>query len=175
MLPLLGMCLMGCLGVEDEVLYEDETWGPGRGRPGGARDAPAAELDLQLSMQQLPWREGVRGSPGLGASQCRDVPAIEGTTKVPSNILGTTTGWSSTSCPNCQWQVDRFTTTFVVGGSRPFAAQATNDANVNKTVSLSPEYEWDGEAVLRIWDPTDASVGTCILTVPLHLSGGFPF
>lgn len=97
-------------------------------------------------------------------------PLLEGTTKVPSTILGTTTGWASTSCPNCQWQLESVTTNFVIG-TKPDVAQATNGVAVFKTVSSSRSYEWEGTVALRIFDPTDASVGTCKLSVNVSLHG----
>lgn len=172
---LLGMCLMGCVGVEDEALYEDETW-----------DQIDDELVAPASRPPLSSICGFRCNNSHGQQVCGDhrssgqvgvaiFPLLENTTKVPSTILGTTTGWASTSCPNCQWQLQSITTHHVMGGTRPSVVQATNDVSVSKTVSVSPEYDWLGTAVLRIWDPTDASVGTCTLSVGANLSGGFPF
>jgi hypothetical protein len=95
-------------------------------------------------------------------------PLIENATKVPSTLLGTA-GWSSTSCPNCQWTLNSITTTYLQGGTGPSSATAVNNASVHKTMSQPIEYEWNGTFSITIWDPTDASVGTCTLNVDASL------
>lgn len=172
---LLGMCLTGCLGLEDEAMYEDEAW-----------EQVEDELMTPATRPPLSSICGYRCNNSHGVRQCSDhrnsgqvnvsvFPLIENTTKVPSTILGTTTGWANTSCPNCQWALERVTTTSLQGGTGPAVNQAVNDVNVSKTVNVSPEYDWQGDIVLRIWDPTDSSVGSCTLSVTANLSGGFPF
>jgi len=168
----LGMyaCAADPVGVGSEPPTDDET---------------ADQADHELAIASRPSLSSICGfvcNNSHGQRSCGDqrdsgqvnvgvFPLLENTTKVPDAVLRTTSGWTSTSCPNCQWQLESVTTNELFGGTKPDVAQATNDVSVFKTVSSSRSYEWAGTVVLRIFDPTDASVGTCSLSVDLSLSG----
>jgi hypothetical protein len=156
----------------------------------GCIDAPSdgqlpEPIDLELAIATRPLLSSIcsfkcNNSHGEGiCSDQRDsgevnfavFPLIEGTTVVPSTILGTTTGWANTSCPNCQWQFVSLTTTELLRGTAPSVSQATNGPAVVKNVTANRIYEWAGTIVLRIFDPTDASVGTCTPSVEGSLVG----
>jgi hypothetical protein len=83
------------------------------------------------------------------------------------------TEWNQTSCPSCQWQLNGISTTwkFPTSASGPTVNQATNDVNVSKLITAGWIYEWEGTVSITIWDPTDASVGTCSLNVDTGLYG----
>jgi hypothetical protein len=100
-------------------------------------------------------------------------PLLEGKTKTPSPIIGINAGWNQTSCPNCLWQLNDVSTNwkFPASASGPTVAQATNDVNVSKFITAGRLYEWDGVVSITIWDPTDGSVGTCVLNVGTSLYG----
>lgn len=162
---LFGTLLIGCLGAEVDPMSD--------------------ELVMPVSRPPLSQICDFRCHNSHGWFQCTDdrasgeanvaiAPLLEGTTKVASTIWGTTSGWASTSCPNCQWQLQRITTTFLFGGTVPSVnSSAIDDVGISKNVNPRG-YEWDGVVSLRIWDPTDASVGTCDLNVDVSLIGGQP-
>lgn len=108
---------------------------------------------------------------GVGASVNVSVFAlIEGASFVPSTTLGTTRGYTSTSCPHCQWHLvsvinDRSGLPVTTGVS-----QAANDVNVER--HSGGQNDWEGHVNLQISDPTDASVGVCNLSVGIELVNG---
>lgn len=183
LISLFASCMLGCIGIEDDAMYEDEVLGEvesGILNEAGDREAPVEIMAARPSLSSICSR---RCNNSHGQNNCSDYrvsgqvnvsvfPLIEGTSVVPSSILGTTTGWADTSCPNCQWKLDGVTTTSLFGGTAPSVSQAMNDVNVSKSVSSSREYDWSGVVAITIWDPTDSSVGTCTLNVSTSLAGG---
>ncbi len=96
-------------------------------------------------------------------------PLIQGTTFLPATILGTTTGWSSTSCPNCQWHLVAITNSrggVVTSG----VTQAPDDVNLQEAVHGQSDQTFN--VAIQISDPTDASVGVCNLNVGIELVTG---
>ena len=97
-------------------------------------------------------------------------PLIQGTTFVPATILGTTTGWSSTSCPNCQWRLVSITRDRDGGVVTGGVTQALNDVNLQEAVHGQSDSIF--HVNIEISDPTDASVGVCDLSAGIELITG---
>jgi len=170
-LMMAGICLAGCLDLADDAREPRD--------PDGEHVAALASRPALSSICKL------RCFNSHGSFSCldhRDVgqvnaavyPLLENTTKVPSSILKTTTGWASTSCPSCVWDVVSITTDYPDGAPVPSTLVTTNSVGVAKTVAATPEFEWLGTVVIKISDPTDASVGSCTLSAELDLTGGIP-
>lgn len=97
-------------------------------------------------------------------------PLIEGATFQPASILGTTTGWSSTSCPNCQWHLVSITNDRNGSVVTTGITQAANDVNLQRTVNGQSDNSY--QVNIEISDPTDASVGVCALSAGIELVTG---
>ena len=162
----LVVCFAGCMPEPEEDDVADAV-------EGDAADALSTSLSSICSFvcNNSHGQRSCGDQRSSGQVNVAVAPLLENTTKVPDTILGTTRGWTSTSCPNCQWQLESVTTNELIGGGNPDVVQSTNGVAIVKTVSSSRSYEWAGTVVLRIFDPTDASVGTCRLSVAVSLHG----
>lgn len=164
-----GMSTAACLEEPDQADQVDET-----NQTAAITSRPALSSICGVQCNNSHGARACGDHRDSGQANVSVFPTLENATTVPSIILHTA-GWAGTSCPNCVWERVSVTTVFPVGAPLPTIAQATNDLNVSKVVAASPEFAWNGTVVLRISDPTNASVGTCTLTVPVGLTGGFPF
>ena len=170
-LMMFGICLAGCIELADDA--RDARDLDGRGVAALA-SRPLLSSICKLRCHNFHGQLSCFDHRDVGQVNVSVFPLLENTTKAPSSILQTTKGWDSTSCPNCVWNVVSITTEFPEGTPVPGVSQAVNDVNVAKTVAASPEFEWLGTVVIKIWDPTDASVGSCTLSTTVDLTGGIP-
>lgn len=162
----LGMYLSGCTEMADST---------GAGEEGQVANAVSRPLLSSICSSICNNSHNVRScfdqrALGAGAVDVSVFPLIEGTTFQPTTILGTTTGWSSTSCPNCQWQLQSVTND-VTGAvvKNGITLSAINVIVLRNSISHS---DWFGHVNIAISDPTDASVGVCNLSVGIELVNG---
>lgn len=160
------LCLAGLVGcVGSEADDRDDV----QGEVASAVTRPSLSSICSSKCRNSHFALACVDQRNTGAVNISVIPLLEGTSIVPIPEIGTTTGWSSTSCPNCTWHLVSVTGP---GGGTVTSGVAVASAAVN--VNRSNGGDWDGHVNIQITDPTDASVGVCNLSVPIELVNG-PF
>jgi hypothetical protein len=160
----LGLYLFGCTGVGDGAGAVDES---------NAASAVSRPLLSSICGSICNNSHDIRSCLDQRTSGIVNVsvfPLIQGATFLPASILGTTTGWSSTSCPNCQWHLVSITNDRNGGVVTSGITQTADDVNLQRTVNGQSDMSF--HVNIEISDPTDASVGVCDLSVGIELVTG---
>jgi hypothetical protein len=160
----LGAYLSGCTAMED---------GAGTGDEGQATSAVSRPPLSSICGSLCNNSHNVRSCLDQRTSGIVNVsvfPLIEGATFRPAAILGTSTSWLNTSCPNCQWHLVSITNDRNGGVVTTGIAQAADDVNLQRTVNGQSDMSY--HVNIEIADPTDASVGVCDLSVGIELVTG---
>lgn len=176
----LGACLSGCTGVDDGAAVADE------GHVASALARPPLNLicssicnnshNVRSCLdQRTSGTVNVSVFPLLAEIDPHAaIPLVPiggpPTTFLPSTILGTTTGWSSTSCPHCQWHLVSITNDRNGGVVTSGVTQSPSDVNLQRAVNGQTDMSF--HVNIEISDPTDASVGVCDLSVGIELVTG---
>lgn len=159
-----GVYLSGCAGMDDGAAGVDES------HVASAVTRPPLSSICSSTCNNSHNVRSCLDQRISGTVNVSVFPLIQGTTFLPATILGTTTGWSSTSCPNCQWHLVSITNDRNGGVVTSGITQAPDDVNLQ--IAGHGQTDQTFNVNIQISDPTDASVGVCNLNVGIELITG---